>query len=62
MELVAKLSGKPPKLSRYAVRLVGRQYHYSTVRMQEEMEFTPEVGLKDGIRRILSSKKAEDIF
>ena len=55
MEKISKLTGNPPQLSRYAVRLVGRQYHYLTTRMQEDMEFTPEIPLMDGIRNCLSS-------
>lgn len=29
MEMISKLTGKPPRLSRYAIRLVGRQYNKS---------------------------------
>jgi nucleoside-diphosphate-sugar epimerase len=50
MEGISKITGKPPRLSRYAVRLVGRQYNYIIDKAKNELGFTPSVDLLDGIR------------
>lgn len=50
MELISFFTRKPPRITRYAVRVVGRQYHYSTERMQKELGFRPAIDLRDGIR------------
>ena len=53
MEAVSKLTGRPPRLTRYAVRVIGREYLYDTTRMQEELGFTPRIELMEGIRKCL---------
>lgn len=53
LETVARLSGKPPRLTRYGVRVVGRQYHYVTERARRDLGFQPRVNLLDGIRACL---------
>jgi nucleoside-diphosphate-sugar epimerase len=50
MEAIARITGKPPRLSRYAVRLVGRQYHYVIDKAIDELGFAPSVKLLEGIR------------
>jgi nucleoside-diphosphate-sugar epimerase len=50
MEGISKITGKPPRLSRYAVRLVGRQYDYVIEKARKELGFNPSVDLLDGIR------------
>lgn len=50
LELTAKLTGKPPLVTRYGVRNVGRPYDYSTRRMTRELGFQPKIDLIDGIR------------
>ena len=50
MELMSRITGKPPRLSRYAVRLVGRQYSYVIEKAEKELGFSPSVNLLDGIR------------
>jgi nucleoside-diphosphate-sugar epimerase len=50
MEGISKITGKPPRLSRYAVRLVGRQYDYVIEKARNELGFNPSVELLDGIR------------
>ena len=58
MEALSKLTGKPPRLTRYAVRNVGRRYNYVTDRMTRELGFRPRNNLYDGIRnciRVLDS-------
>lgn len=51
MELISFFTRKPPRLTRYAVRVVGRQYHYSTERMQQELGFRPAIDLREGIKK-----------
>ncbi len=48
MELVAAVTKRPPRLTRYAVRVVGRQYRYRTERAQS-VGFRPSVPLQQGI-------------
>jgi len=60
MEVISKISSKSPRLSRYAVRLVGRQYHYNIHRMKEELGFIPSVKLLEGMRDCIREYKAKD--
>lgn len=53
MELAGKLSGKSPRLSRYAVRIVGLPCIYVTAKAEKELGFRPSISLIDGIRRCL---------
>lgn len=55
MEVLSGISGKAPRLSRYAVRLVGRQYRYSIEKARSELGFNPSVGLIEGIRECLKT-------
>jgi len=48
MELVARVTGRPPRLTRYAVRVVGRQYRYVATRARE-LGFSSSVPLERGI-------------
>ncbi len=48
MEAVSRLTGKPPRLSRYAVRVVGRQYRYVATRAQT-LGFSPSIPVEDGV-------------
>jgi nucleoside-diphosphate-sugar epimerase len=50
MELAAKVTGKPPRLTRYGVRVIGRQYRYPVLAAQE-LGFVPSVSIEDGVRR-----------
>lgn len=54
MEAWSKITGRPPRLTRYAVTVVGRQYLYETKRMAEELGFRPKISLMEGIRELLS--------
>ena len=51
MEFKSFFTRKPPRLTRYAVRVIGRQYYYSTERMQNELGFRPVIDLREGIRK-----------
>lgn len=48
MEALAVFTGRDPRLTRYAVRVVGRQYHYVTDRAQAA-GFAPRVNLAAGV-------------
>ena len=56
MELMSSITGKPPRLSRYAVRLVGRQYNYVIDKAKDELGFNPSVKLLDGIRTCIRER------
>ena len=53
MEVFSIFTGRPPRLSRYAVRMVGRQYNYSIEKVREELGFEPSINLIDGIRQCI---------
>lgn len=53
MEFLSKFTGRPPRLSRYAVRLVGRQYNYSIEKTRRELGYEPSVDLLEGIRQCI---------
>jgi nucleoside-diphosphate-sugar epimerase len=56
MELMSRITGKPPRLSRYAVRLVGRQYDYVIEKAKNELGFNPSVDLLEGIRACIQER------
>ncbi|MBT3218802.1 MAG: NAD-dependent epimerase/dehydratase family protein [Proteobacteria bacterium] len=53
MEMVGKVTHKEPPLTRYAVRVVGRQYHYDTT-AAEQLGFGASMTLGDGIREVIA--------
>lgn len=55
-EGLARLRGRDPLITRYAVRVVGRQYHYVVDRLQRELGFVPRVGLLDSVRREIGGR------
>ena len=57
MELISKFSKKSPRLTRFAIRLIGQQYNYVIDRMKQELGFTPAIGLLDGMRECLKEVK-----
>jgi 2-alkyl-3-oxoalkanoate reductase len=54
MELRSRVTGKEPRLTRYAVRVIGRQYRYPTTQAQA-LGFQPKVSLEDGIRSCIQA-------
>lgn len=54
MEALASLRGSEPRLTRYAVRVVGRQYRYATERARRELGFEPRVDLFTGVAGCLA--------
>ena len=55
MEAVSKITGRPPRLTRYAVRVVGRQYYYITGKIRDQLGFEPSVDLKEGIWKAIAA-------
>jgi nucleoside-diphosphate-sugar epimerase len=51
MELAARLSGGEPRLTRYAVRVIGQDYDYRADRAKRELGFEAQVDLREGLRR-----------
>ena len=60
MELLSRLSGKPPRLNRYTLRVVGRPYRYLTDAAQRDLGFAPSIGLLDGLRQCLETTRERD--
>ena len=54
METLAKVTRKPPRLTRYAVRVIGRQYHYPASRAKL-VGFVPQVDIRAGISQCLQA-------
>jgi nucleoside-diphosphate-sugar epimerase len=54
MEWASRWTGRPPRLTRYAVRVVGRAYDYRVERAQRELGFAPRIGLLEGVRPLLA--------
>jgi len=57
MEFISRFTRKPPRLNRYSIRLVGRQYNYRTDKIRNELGFTPTINLLDGIREYVKEMK-----
>jgi len=55
MELVSKISKKPPRLTRYSVRLVGQHYNYLADKARVELGYTPQIELLEGVREAVRS-------
>jgi len=56
LELIARLRGGEPRLTRYAVRVVGRAYDYRVERARDELGFEPRVDLREGVRRYFAAQ------
>lgn len=54
-EAAAYLRGQEPRLTRYAVRVIGRSYEYATDRARSELGFEPRVNMSDAIRDLASA-------
>ena len=53
LEFIHFFRGTPPRLTRYSVRVVGRQYRYLTGRATNELGYVPKIALFDGLRECL---------
>ena len=59
MEAVSAVTGKPPRLNRYSVRVVGRPYDYLIDAAQRELGFTPSIDLMTGLQECLKTEAVE---
>jgi len=57
LEFFYSFKTTPPRLTRYSVRVAGRQYKYLTRRACEELGYTPKIALFDGLRGCLAPFK-----
>lgn len=57
MEAASRFKGVPPRLTRYSVRVVGRQYRYLTGRARDELGYVPRITLFNGLRECLGQYK-----
>ncbi|MBW1894269.1 MAG: hypothetical protein JRI91_11325, partial [Deltaproteobacteria bacterium] len=55
MEAVSYVTKKPPRLTRYAVRNVGRPYYYITDQIKKDLVFAPSISLKQGIHEYINN-------
>jgi len=53
LEYLCRFSGRPPRLTRRTVRMMGRPHEYRTDRMERDMSFCPDISFADGIREML---------
>jgi len=53
MELASRFTGRPPRLTRYGVRVVGRRYHYVTERALA-LGFRPSIEASDEITGLVT--------
>lgn len=51
MEAAGWATGKPPLLTRYAVRVIGQPYLYSAERARRDLGYAPAINLREGVRR-----------
>ncbi|RJP46994.1 MAG: NAD-dependent epimerase/dehydratase family protein [Desulfobacteraceae bacterium] len=54
MEAASFFTRKPPRLTRYAVRNVGKPYDYLTDQMKQDLAFSPSVSLRQGIHEYIA--------
>lgn len=50
-ELVARVTGRPPAATRWAISYLMRTHTYSTARARERLGWEPQVSLEEGMRR-----------
>lgn len=54
LECISKISRKQPLLTRYAVRVIGKKYHYNADSIANDLNFAPDVSLESGIKEWFS--------
>jgi nucleoside-diphosphate-sugar epimerase len=57
LEVAGRVRGREPRLTRYAVRVVGRAYDYRPDRARSELGFAPRIPLEEGARRWLEAAR-----
>jgi nucleoside-diphosphate-sugar epimerase len=50
MEIMSKLTGKPPKITRQAVRFLTRQACFSIEKAKRELSYQPRYSLEEGMK------------
>ncbi len=50
MEITSKLTGRPPKITREAVRYLTRQAHFSIEKARRELGYQPRISLEEGMK------------
>ena len=50
MEITSKFSGRPPKITREAVRFLTRQAHFSIEKARRELGYQPRFSLEEGMK------------
>ena len=61
-ETVARITGKPPFFTRYAITFVSRRAAYSNSRAREVLGWEPKVPLEEGMRRTADWFRAEGLL
>jgi nucleoside-diphosphate-sugar epimerase len=61
-ELVARLTGRPPQVSRNAIEFVSRRAVYPNLRARQVLGWEPEVSLDEGMRRTEEWLRAEGLL
>ena len=61
-ELVARLTGRPPEATRWALSYLQRTHAYSTARTRERLGWEPQVALAEGMRRTEAWLRAEGLL
>jgi len=58
-EVLSAVTGKPPKLNRYSVRVVGRPYNYLIDAARRDLGFTPSIDLMTGLKECLKLEEGK---
>ncbi len=58
LETLARMRGGEPRLTRYAVRVIGRPYFYPADRVKRELGFEPKRDLADAVRDWVADERA----
>ncbi len=57
MEFISLFTGKKPLISRFAVRILGKQYNYMTDAIKKDTGFVPGIDIRKGIVQTLREEK-----
>jgi nucleoside-diphosphate-sugar epimerase len=57
LETLSAVTGRPARLNRYSVRVVGRPYHYLIDAARKDLGFTPSIDLMTGLKECLKSEE-----
>jgi len=57
MEFISLFTGKKPLITRFAVRILGKQYNYMTDAIKKDTGFVPGIDIRKGIVQTLEDEK-----